>query len=187
MALQEKEKLIAFNLKTLQKRDAAIDAILDMSSHVVLYQFDEAKQSWERKNIEGALFVVRRSAEPRHQFVVMNKLSNDNVVENVGPEFQIELSDQFLLYRNDAQEINGIWFYSPEERAAIAELLNSLAAGADAAASAPAAPAADGGSVAQFFAMAGGASSSPPPAASSSTPTARAASCVARSQSGTLR
>ena len=62
MALQEKEKLIAFNLKTLQKRDAAIDAILDMSSHVVLYQFDEAKQSWERKNIEGALFVVRRSA-----------------------------------------------------------------------------------------------------------------------------
>ena len=143
MALQEKEKLIAFNLKTLQKRDAAIDAILDMSSHVVLYQFDEAKQSWERKNIEGALFVVRRSAEPRHQFVVMNKLSNDNVVENVGPEFQIELSDQFLLYRNDAQEINGIWFYSPEERAAIAELLNSLAAGADAAASAPAAPAAD--------------------------------------------
>ena len=36
MALQEKEKLIAFNLKTLQKRDAAIDAILDMSSHVVL-------------------------------------------------------------------------------------------------------------------------------------------------------
>ena len=42
-------------------------------------------------------------------FVVMNRLSNENVVEAVCADFQMELTDQFLLYRNDKHEINGIW------------------------------------------------------------------------------
>ena len=61
-------------------------------------------------------------------FVVMNRLSNANVVEAVCADFQMELTDQFLLYRNDKHEINGIWFYAPAERASIAELLQHLIA-----------------------------------------------------------
>ena len=52
---------------------------------------------------------VARSSEPKHMFVVMNRLSNENVVEAVCADFQMELTDQFLLYRNDKHEINGIW------------------------------------------------------------------------------
>ena len=60
-------------------------------------------------------------------FVVLNRLSNNNVVESITSSFQTELTDQFLLYRNDEDEITGVWFYSTEERGEIARLLDDLA------------------------------------------------------------
>ena len=114
--------------------------VLDMSAHVVLYQFNEASQAWDKKNVEGSLFIVARSSEPKHMFVVLNRLSNEHVVEGITADFQMELTDQFLLYRNEKEEINGIWFYSPNERTEIAELMQSIVAGDAPTASAKGAP-----------------------------------------------
>ena len=50
----------------LKRRDAAIIKILDMAGHVVLYQFNEDSKAWDRKGVEGSLFVVERSTEPRY-------------------------------------------------------------------------------------------------------------------------
>ena len=60
-------------------------------------------------------------------FVVMNRISNDNVVEAVTADFQMELTDQFLLYRNAQAEILGVWFYSPPERAATHRTIRAVA------------------------------------------------------------
>jgi len=122
----DKAKQMEYNLAILKRRDANITEVLNSSAHVVLYQFNEAKQSWDLKKVEGSMFVVARATEPRHMFVVLNRLSNDNVVEGITADFQMELTDQFLLYRNVRQEIIGIWFYSTSERAEIAKLLESL-------------------------------------------------------------
>eukprot|EP00966_Prymnesium_polylepis_P043252 1004312-Prymnesium_polylepis.1 len=127
----ERSKQLEYNLSVLKRRDAAIQDVLDMAGHVVMYRFNEENQSWDRKNVEGSLFVVQRSVVPTHQFVVLNRLSSENLVENINDDFQMELTEQFLLYRNAAQEINGIWFYSPTERAAMAELLTSLSTPTD--------------------------------------------------------
>ena len=110
----------------LKRRDAAIIKLLDMAGHVVLYQFNEDSKAWDRKGVEGSLFVVERSTEPRYQFVVLNRLSSENLIETVDADFQTELTDQFLLYRNLKQEILGVWFYSPPERTAISDLLGTL-------------------------------------------------------------
>ena len=104
MSLQlERSKQLEYNLAVLKRRDAAITRVLDMAGHVVLYQFNEETKAWDRRNMEGSLFVVERSSEPRYQFVVLNRLSSENVVETVDANFQMELTEQFLLYRNDAQ------------------------------------------------------------------------------------
>ena len=55
----DKAKQFEYNLTVLKRRDAAITEILDMSGHVVLYQFNESRQSWDRKNVEGGRVVVR--------------------------------------------------------------------------------------------------------------------------------
>ena len=110
---------------------------------------------------------------PQFQFVVLNRLSSENLVETIDDNFQTELTEQFLLYRNLQEEILGVWFYSPPERAAIAELLDTIHATGSAPADTGGAavdvteavepPAAS--SVANFFAMAGAAegAAKPPP------------------------
>mmetsp|Transcript_15411 Transcript_15411/g.39710 ORF Transcript_15411/g.39710 Transcript_15411/m.39710 type:complete len:294 (+) Transcript_15411:85-966(+) len=126
MQAPDREQQLQYNLTVLKRRDGAITKIIDMAGHVVLYQFNEDSKAWDRKGVEGSLFVVERSTEPRYQFVVLNRLSSENLVETVDADFQTELTEQFLLYRNLKQEILGVWFYSPPERSAISELLTSL-------------------------------------------------------------
>ncbi|KAJ1878289.1 hypothetical protein LPJ66_011916 [Kickxella alabastrina] len=53
-------KKLAANLQVLRRYDDQIDAIVDTTSHVVLYQFEESTQSWANKEVEGALFVYKR-------------------------------------------------------------------------------------------------------------------------------
>ena len=129
MAAMERSKQLEYNLAVLKRRDASISRVLDMAGHVVLYQFNEDSKAWDRKNVEGSLFVVERSSAPSYQFVVLNRLSSENLVETIDENFQTELTEQFLLYRNTSSEILGVWFYSPPERSAISELLTSLSAG----------------------------------------------------------
>jgi mRNA-decapping enzyme 1B len=76
--------------------------------------------------VEGSLFVVKRRTQPRFQFVVMNRRSTDNLVEDLLGEFEYEVQVPYLLYRNAAQEVNGIWFYNPRECEEVAKLFQRI-------------------------------------------------------------
>ena len=152
---KQKKPLIAENakdlatLKVLQKTDPSVVEILGSASHVTLYGFDLDQQAWSRKNVEGSLFVVRRKAAPTFQFVVLNRLSTENTVEDLLGAFEFELSPPYLLYRSST-EVNGIWFYKQEECDAMSALFDKItgAFGADA-------PAANGASTEAMLAAMG--------------------------------
>ena len=46
----------------------------------------------------------------------------DNLVENLLEDFEFEVQVPYLLYRNAAQEVNGIWFYNAHECEEVANL-----------------------------------------------------------------
>ena len=152
---KQKKPLIAENakdlatLKVLQKTDPSVVEILGSASHVTLYGFDLDQQAWSRKNVEGSLFVVRRNTAPTFQFVVLNRLSTENTVEDLLGAFEFELSPPYLLYRSST-EVNGIWFYKQEECDAMSALFDKItgAFGADA-------PAANGASTEAMLAALG--------------------------------
>jgi mRNA-decapping enzyme 1B len=152
---KQKKPLIAENakdlatLKVLQKTDPSVVEILGSASHVTLYGFDLDQQAWSRKNVEGSLFVVRRNTAPTFQFVVLNRLSTENTVEDLLGAFEFELSPPYLLYRSST-EVNGIWFYKQEECDAMSALFDKItgAFGADA-------PAANGASTEAMLAAMG--------------------------------
>ncbi|KAL4316948.1 hypothetical protein AHAS_Ahas15G0336100 [Arachis hypogaea] len=48
-----------------------------------------------------------------------------NLVENL-LDFEYELKKPYLLYRNAAQEVNGIWFYNEDECEEVANLFNRI-------------------------------------------------------------
>lgn len=116
----------AANLAVLQRHDASVVDVLFNAAHVTLYLFQEDKAAWQKLNVEGSLFVVRRSREPQHQYIVMNRRSTDNYVEDITPKFAIQDAEPYLMYRNHADQIVGIWFYDAAERVAVAQLLRDI-------------------------------------------------------------
>ncbi|KAF6169219.1 hypothetical protein GIB67_013649 [Kingdonia uniflora] len=114
------------NLTVLQRIDSYIEQILITAAHVTLYEFNIESSEWSRKDVEGSLFVVKRNAQPRFQFIVMNRRNTDNLVENLLGDFEFEIQIPYLLYRNAAQEVNGIWFYNSRECEEVANLFSRI-------------------------------------------------------------
>ncbi|KAK9153611.1 hypothetical protein Sjap_001091 [Stephania japonica] len=135
MAQQQPAKLMpnldqqstkVLNLTVLQRIDPFVEEILMTAAHVTFYEFNTELNQWSRKDVEGSLFVVKRNAQPRFQFIVMNRRNTDNLVENLLGDFEFEVQLPYLLYRNGAQEVNGIWFYNARECDEIATLFNRI-------------------------------------------------------------
>ncbi|XVF09834.1 hypothetical protein REPUB_Repub07fG0131100 [Reevesia pubescens] len=56
----------------------------------------------------------------------MNRCNTDNMVENILGDFEYEVQDKYLLYRNATQEINGIQFYDARELDEAANLFSRI-------------------------------------------------------------
>ncbi|KAL9659845.1 hypothetical protein QQ045_024654 [Rhodiola kirilowii] len=121
---QNSTKLL--NLTVLQRIDPFVEQILITAAHVAFYEFNIDLSQWSRKDVEGSLFVVKRNAQPRFQFIVMNRRNTDNLVENLLGDFEFEVQVPYLLYRNSAQEVSGIWFYNAQECEEVANLFNRI-------------------------------------------------------------
>ncbi|KAH7287091.1 hypothetical protein KP509_32G037800 [Ceratopteris richardii] len=124
--LINQESTWELNRTVLQRIDHHIEDILITAGHVTLYEFDVDAGQWSRKDVEGSLFVVKRRTKPRFQFIVMNRRSTENLVEDLLDDFEYELQVPYLLYRNAAQEVNGIWFYNPRECEEVANLFSRI-------------------------------------------------------------
>ncbi|TMW63658.1 hypothetical protein Poli38472_002599 [Pythium oligandrum] len=133
MALQvDRAQSNAMNLQVLKRQDDAVMEIVDMASHVVVYEFDQSNQSWKRKEVEGCLFVVKRYSSPRFQIFVNNRLSTTNMTIPVNDSLEIDSVDTFLILRSpDASAqggyaIYGLWFFPEEDRDKIHKLLQRI-------------------------------------------------------------
>ncbi|KAJ7948022.1 mRNA-decapping enzyme-like protein [Quillaja saponaria] len=121
---QQSTKLL--NLTVLQRIDPFVEEILITAAHVTFYEFNIDLSQWSRKDVEGSLFVVKRNMQPRFQFIVMNRRNTENLVENLLGDFEFEVQVPYLLYRNAAQEVNGIWFYNARECEEVANLFSRI-------------------------------------------------------------
>ncbi|KAK9279979.1 hypothetical protein L1049_013663 [Liquidambar formosana] len=121
---QQSTKLL--NLTVLQRIDPFVEEILITAAHVTFYEFNIELSQWSRKDVEGSLFVVKRNTQPRFQFIVMNRRNTENLVENLLGDFEYEVQVPYLLYRNAAQEVNGIWFYNARECEEVANLFSRI-------------------------------------------------------------
>jgi len=114
------------NLTVLQRIDCHVEEILATAGHVTLYDFNMELSQWSRKDVEGPLFVVKRRTQPRFQFIVMNRRSAENLVEDLLSDFEYEINLPYLLYRNANQEVIGIWFYDPRECDEVVKLFSRI-------------------------------------------------------------
>ncbi|KAM0907733.1 hypothetical protein ACQ4PT_015885 [Festuca glaucescens] len=122
----DREGTRLLNLTVLRRLDPAVADILITAAHVTAYSFDPTKTHWSRKGVEGSLFVVKRNTQPRFQFVIMNRRNIENLVEDLLSSFDYQVQNPYIIYRNAADEVTGIWFYDPEECEEVAQLFSRV-------------------------------------------------------------
>lgn len=119
------------NLRVLQRIDLSIIDIMGSATHVVLYEFNELSQEWEKRNVEGSLFLVKHLNSPNYKLVIMNRNSNENMYVPITINFQIQIREPYIIFKgykddvtiNAPQKIRGIWFHDCDERKLISNLL----------------------------------------------------------------
>nr|SVE86161.1 EOG090X07B6 [Daphnia similis]SVE86789.1 EOG090X07B6 [Daphnia similis]SVE87415.1 EOG090X07B6 [Daphnia similis] len=114
------------NLAALKRVDPYAVEIVETGTQVAIYKFNSQSNEWEKTDVEGTLFLYARSGDPRHGFVVMNRLSTENLVEPITRDLEIQLQAPFLLYKNAKLSITGVWFYEESECTRIAQKLEAL-------------------------------------------------------------
>lgn len=104
----------SINLRALRKIDDHIREILFCAGQVAIYYFNVDDGQWKRKEIEGALFFVRRTVQPEYAFVVINKLSTVNLFQRITKDLETNVQQPYLMYKNSESEIYCVWFYDHE-------------------------------------------------------------------------
>ena len=136
MATIDAETRRKANLRVLQRIDNNIVDLAITATHVVLYEFNNAKRTWEKKNVEGSLFVTKRSDAPRFKLIVLNRSSTENLEVPITASFQMQVKEPYLIFRSDNsgggapaggdEIIRGIWFHDGKERDQIASYLENV-------------------------------------------------------------
>eukprot|EP00611_Tribonema_gayanum_P007533 TRINITY_DN1691_c0_g1_i2.p1 TRINITY_DN1691_c0_g1~~TRINITY_DN1691_c0_g1_i2.p1 ORF type:complete len:292 (+),score=64.70 TRINITY_DN1691_c0_g1_i2:113-988(+) len=132
----DKASTLAANLAVLQRKDPSIVQIRGHASHVSVYIFNPANGQWDRKDVEGSLFVVERATAPVFQMVVLNRLNLNNMVQAVTSNLKLRVMDPYLMFQSTepcvcgpdscASRAHGIWFHSDDERTHIAQLIQTI-------------------------------------------------------------
>ncbi|KRX55868.1 mRNA-decapping enzyme 1A [Trichinella sp. T9] len=115
-----------FNTSTLRMFDKNIEEITDLAPNVVLYIYNPKLSRWTKSDIEGTLFICRRSVKPYYCIVLLNRVHRRNLMEAIDHSLQVVEKDEFLLYKTDGGIIGGLWFYQSSVRKAVYERLGNL-------------------------------------------------------------
>jgi hypothetical protein len=125
----EEDQLNQINLQALQNRDPYISKIVDQAQRVCVYKFIAEKREWERKDLEGTLFVYERMCEPYHGFVILSTVSRETFVQIIKSTMEFKHApthEAFLQYKVDVGDIYGIWFISKNDCPRVTECLKCL-------------------------------------------------------------
>ncbi|KAJ3018088.1 hypothetical protein HKX48_003164 [Thoreauomyces humboldtii] len=116
---------LAVNLNVLRRHDPSISQILESSSHVVVYDFDPVTKNWTKKGIEGTMFVFQRSVAPLYGLFVMNRLGLENLMVLLNADMEVQLLQEFVIYRQPDDSVQGLWMYETADRTRIVKTLTT--------------------------------------------------------------
>lgn len=114
------------NLAAIKKTDPYAKEIIESSAHVAFYTFNSTLENWEKTDVEGALFIYSRNAEPFQSIFINNRLNTNSFVEPITASLELQPQRPFILYRNERSRIRGFWFYNNDECDRIGEFIRKL-------------------------------------------------------------
>merc|ERR1711937_582133 len=90
---------LRINFAALKKHDSEIDQIIDTSSSVAHYKFNQS--TWEKTDVEGSLFLYSRSDKRKSIVVfIMNRLNKENTTLILTKNMEFKSQEPFLLCKS---------------------------------------------------------------------------------------
>ncbi|KMZ66518.1 hypothetical protein ZOSMA_298G00010 [Zostera marina] len=128
MVKLKKDEIKVHNLMVLKRIDPFIEDILIVASHVVLYELMIDVNQYIRKDVEGSLFVVKRTSQPRFRFIVLNRQNKNttsifNFIEDINGDLTCEVKSPYFIYENAKGEVNAVWFHDPLECESVTNII----------------------------------------------------------------
>ena len=115
----------AANLRVLKRLDATITEIIGSASHTVLYEGASGK--WIKKDIEGTMFIVKRSVPCRFRLIVLNRSNPENFTYDIDSNMQNRMMENFLMFKSKLdgnEDMRGLYFHDGEEKMAMNALIS---------------------------------------------------------------
>lgn len=122
--MSRKEIAFKVNLNNLKKQDQHVVDILDVFSHVVCYSFKN--NMWEKSNVEGTLFITKRSSDPEYGAVILNRLTPENLIVGFHSDAKLRFTGSFFIYSHTAVGLFGLWFNSNDAVSRMSECLRNI-------------------------------------------------------------
>ncbi|GFE53450.1 Dcp1-like decapping family protein [Babesia ovis] len=108
------------SLKMLSSLDEHVKNIIFQTPFVTAYEL-KGYNEWVRAEIEGFLYILQRNVEPYNSIILVNRKSENHLIEYITPEFQVSLDGNFIFYRSinvhtrTHHNIRGLWFFDKNE------------------------------------------------------------------------
>ncbi|CEH11984.1 Decapping enzyme complex component DCP1 [Ceraceosorus bombacis] len=84
-------------MKVLSRYDPQAVSLLQSTSFVVLYTYDESSSAWSKTSIEGPLFIYSRSSAPTYGLFVLNRNGMNNFIATLGERDERDTLGQELV------------------------------------------------------------------------------------------
>lgn len=110
------------NLSVLQRYYASITTILSIAASAVIYNFLPNEQTWDKAELDGALFVCQltpsQMGTDRFCIVILNKRGLDNLYVEISQVLNVEVSTEFLILRymeGGEEMVRGVFIHPDKE------------------------------------------------------------------------
>ena len=108
----DKEARRSKSLMILQRYYSSVVGIEDDTVHTAVYNFNLTTSGWEKRGIEGGLFITRNKTTPIYSAVVLNKANPENFELSLDTVISVNCQAHIIMLRyetNRAPAIAGLW------------------------------------------------------------------------------
>lgn len=96
--------------RVLARKDRAFTKPILAVSKVKLYVF---KTQWAESNVEGPMFLYKRSESPQYRMIIFNTARLKDFSVDFDMNLRYAMDNQFLMIKRDF--VYGVWFYNEDE------------------------------------------------------------------------
>lgn len=117
------------NVAALQVKDPLIEHVLAYCEYTVAYFLNDSGPSryWEKADIQGPVYLVRRRGIPRYQLLVSDINGSGEILDTLHTEWDLDPQVNYLFYKTQhpSDHIRGLWFHNDLHRQEFTDAIES--------------------------------------------------------------